>query len=293
MSAVATVRAQAKINLFLRILARETSGFHALETLFARLELADDVTVRATSGHRSLDCRGADVGPPESNLAWRAADAYARCAGWPQGFEIEIEKRIPVGGGLGGGSADAGGVLRALNALCPTPLAVPRLLEIAGTLGADVPFMTLMAPMALGWGRGDRLLALPPLPSTPVSLITFPFGVSSAAAYGWVGEARAGRTDPVPPQALSLEGLGDWASLAALATNDFEVEVGRRHPLIARALETARTGGALMAQLSGSGATVFVIGRSGERAGVMDLPPGASVIPTRTAFSVEDVVVTG
>src|SRR5688572_7718071 len=186
MTAVARVRAQAKINLFLRILAREASGYHALETLFARLELADDVTVRTTSGVRSIDCRGADLGPAESNLAYRAAVAYADATGWPGGFAIEIAKRIPVGGGLGGGSADAGAVLRALNMLAPDPVPTASLLEIAGALGADVPFMALVSPLALGWGRGDRMVALPPLPSLPVSLVTFPFGVSTGEAYGWL-----------------------------------------------------------------------------------------------------------
>lgn len=293
MMGAARVRAQAKVNLFLRILAREASGYHALETLFARLELADEVSVQPTAGPRTLECVGAEVGPPEKNLAWRAAQAYANAAGWPRGFEIRIEKRIPVGGGLGGGSADAGAVLRALNALAPRPLRTGKLIEIAGTLGADVPFMTLDTPLALGWSRGDRLLALPPLPAVPVALITFPFGVSSAEAYGWVAESRAGRPGAGPARALGLAALGNWEAVAALAENDFEDEVGRRHPQIAEVLETARARGAGIALLSGSGSTVFVIEGDGSVPPVDELPDGAAVLRTRTAFSVEDVVVTG
>ena len=93
---MAAVVAQAKINLFLRILAREHSGFHQLETLFQRLELGDDVRVRVGVPGRALDCRGADVGPVERNLAWRVAVGYAEATGWPEGFSIEIDKRIPV-----------------------------------------------------------------------------------------------------------------------------------------------------------------------------------------------------
>jgi 4-diphosphocytidyl-2-C-methyl-D-erythritol kinase len=260
--------------------------------LFARLELADDVIVRATSGARSIDCRGADVGPAESNVAYRAAVAYADATGWPGGFAIEIDKRIPVGGGLGGGSADAGAVLRALNMLAPDPLPTTHLLEIAGTLGADVPFMTLASPLALAWGRGDRMVALPPLPSLPVSLVTFPFGVSSGEAYAWLAEVRGGRIERVPARALSLEALGDWATVAALAANDFEVEVTRRHPPIATSLTAARGQGALIAQLSGSGSTVFVIGRPGTPVATAGQPAEAVILDTRTAFSVEDVVVT-
>jgi 4-diphosphocytidyl-2-C-methyl-D-erythritol kinase len=101
------VAAQAKINLALRVLAREVSGYHQIETLFCRIALADTVVVRIVARERSLDCHGADLGPIEANLAYRAAAAYAAARGWPDGFAIEIEKRIPVGGGLGGGSADA------------------------------------------------------------------------------------------------------------------------------------------------------------------------------------------
>ena len=289
MTPIAHVRAQAKVNLFLRILAQERSGYHALETLFARLDLADDLIVRPTSGVRSLDSRGAETGPTESNLAWRAAVAYASATGWPAGFEIEIEKRIPVGGGLGGGSADAGAVLRALNALAPAPLPAHRLLALAGSLGADVPFMTLAAPLALAWARGDRLLALPPLPARPVSLVTFPFGVSSGAAFGWVADARAAGQHRVEATTLELDGLRDWNGVARLAGNDFEAEVGARHPAIADSLEVARAAGALIAQLSGSGSTVLVVPGSAGPSRLTGLPDSARVLETRTAFSVEDV----
>lgn len=133
----AAVAAQAKVNLFLHILAREASGYHQLETLFCRLTLADDVVVRIGRDWH-IDCDTAQAGPPEENLAYRAARLYAAERGWPAGCTIEIAKRIPVGGGLGGGSADAGGVLRCLYAL--DPAAPPRdvLLEWAARLGADV-----------------------------------------------------------------------------------------------------------------------------------------------------------
>ena len=155
----ARVEAQAKLNLFLRILAREESGYHQIETLFCRIALADTVKVRIAASGRSIDAVGARIpasglGPPDQNLAWRAAVAYAEATGFPGGFEISIEKRIPVGGGLGGGSADAGAVLRALNVLNPRPVPGAELLRLAVSLGADVPFLTQdETPLALGWGR--------------------------------------------------------------------------------------------------------------------------------------------
>ena len=100
----ARIAAQAKLNLHLRILAREESGYHSIETIFHRIDLADDILVATTGGERSIDVTGEETGPAESNLAYRAASAYAELAGWLRGFRIEIEKKIPVGAGLGGGS---------------------------------------------------------------------------------------------------------------------------------------------------------------------------------------------
>jgi 4-diphosphocytidyl-2-C-methyl-D-erythritol kinase len=220
-SAEASTVAQAKVNLFLRVLAREASGYHQLETLFQRLELGDDVRVRVGGSGRTLDCRGADVGPLERNLAWRAALAYAEATGWPDGFAIEVDKRIPPGGGLGGGSADAGAVLRCLNALAPTPRSPTELLAIAAPLGADVPFLTAEAPLALAWGRGERMLALPPLPVRRVHLALFGEGVSTAEAFAALAERR-GEGARVRPILWTPERLARWDDVALVATNDFE-----------------------------------------------------------------------
>ena len=246
--------AQAKINLFLRVLARETSGYHALETLFQRLEVGDDVAVRVDVPGRALDCRGANVGPVERNLAWRAATAYAEATGWPGGWAIEIEKRIPVGGGLGGGSADAGAVLRALNALAPAPLPQDALLALAARLGADVPFLTTEAPLALAWGRGERMLALPALPTRPVLLLCPDVGVSTADAFRWLADDRGAH--PSVPRLLDVQALASWEGVARLAGNDFEAPVARRLPELQRWLATPPPPNAIRA-LTGSGSTIF------------------------------------
>src|SRR5206468_11383585 len=128
----ARVIGDAKVIVLLRLLARETRRYHSIETLFLRLDLRDEVLVRLSAG-RSLQCAGPampapGLGPTERNLAYRAAVAYSEATGWPAGFAIEIDKRIPIGAGLGGGSADAGAVLRGLDALSPNPLGA-RLIE--------------------------------------------------------------------------------------------------------------------------------------------------------------------
>lgn len=286
-ASAATVEAQAKVNLFLRVIARESSGYHQIETLFARIELADSVRVSTATAAREVRCAGADVGPMDRNLAFRAAEAYGAAAGWPGGFLIEIEKRIPVGGGLGGGSADAGAVLRALNALAPRPLDDAALATIAFRLGADVPFLATDTPLALAWGRGERLLALRPLPAREVVLLVPDFGVETKAAFGWHAAAR-GEAPLTAPAPLSADQLDRWDQVSRIAVNDLEPAVVAQHPSLGVAIAALATGGARIARMSGSGSTVF---------GVFDRRPaldavrlaGVRIIQTRTVTSVAPV----
>jgi 4-diphosphocytidyl-2-C-methyl-D-erythritol kinase len=288
---VARVAAQAKINLLLRVLSRETSGYHAIETVFLRVDLGDDVSVRITQSGRSIDCVGPTVpsgglGPAERNLAFRAALAYSGATGWPNGFAIEIEKRIPVGGGLGGGSADAGAVLRALDAMSPTPLG-DQLPALGATLGADVPFMTHASPIALAWGRGERLLPLPALASRPVLLAVPDFSVATADAYEWLAAERG---EYLPETSvLSLQDLTSWAGLRSLAINDFEPVVAGRHPVVETIVDDLRAAGAEIAMLTGSGSTVFGIFATSPSSPTIAPESGAQFIETRTSERVASV----
>ena len=275
--------AQAKINLLLSVLAREPDGYHQIETLFQRLDLGDEVALRTTDGARTLDVSGADLGPVEQNLAWRAADAYRARAGWPRGFAIELRKRVPAGGGLGGGSADAAAVLRLLEALNPQPMGRAAQLDLAASLGSDVPFLASDAVLALAWGRGERLLALPPLPVRHVALAVPAFAVSTAAAYRWVDDGAPGNRMPV---ARRLDDLGSWAGVAALAENVFEGVVSARHPEIGRVKQALRSAGARIALLSGSGSTVFGIFDAPPDAAALESAVGCPVLLTRTAAQV-------
>ena len=292
MSASARVIAQAKVNLLLRILAREQSGYHSLETIFLRLDLGDDVAVRVTSG-RTIDASGptmppGGLGPAEKNLAYRAAVAYADATGWPNGFSIEITKRIPVGGGLGGGSADAGAVLRALDALSPSPLG-SRLVELGAELGADVPFMTIDSPMALAWSRGERMLPLRAPQPKPTLLVVPDFGINTAEAYGWLAHDR-GKYDPVGGL-IASDGLATWEGIVGLATNDFQAVVGRRHPVIAEVVDELASVGAVISMLSGSGSTVFGVFDSAPDAAVLTRSTGFTTLVTKTSSRVEQVTV--
>lgn len=260
--ATVTLPAHAKLNLFLRVLAKESDGYHGLETLFCLQSLADTLRAERREGHGvTIDVEGAEVGPPKENLAVRAAALVLEATGQRFAVHLALTKHIPVRAGLGGGSSDAAAALLAVNQLANG--AVPRheLLQFAARLGSDVPFFLSGAPLALGWGHGERLLQLPPLPAAPVLLVTPPTGVSSAEAYGWVDAARqsAGRRGAV---ALDLDALSRWGDIGRMAGNDFEAPVFQHVPEIRAAFEALVGTRPLVCRMSGSGSTLFAVYRS-------------------------------
>ncbi|HEX3236151.1 MAG TPA: 4-(cytidine 5'-diphospho)-2-C-methyl-D-erythritol kinase [Gemmatimonadales bacterium] len=262
MSESVTLSAPAKINLFLRVLARESDGFHGLETLFCLVSLADQIRLERREGRGvTIEVEGADVGPPEQNLALRAAAMVLESTGNRFAAHLTLTKRIPVRAGLGGGSSDAAAALRGANQLAGN--AVPRheLLQLAARLGSDVPFFLTGAPLALAWGHGERLLRLPPLPAAPLLLLTPPVAIATAEAYGWVDAARqsAGRRGAV---ALDLDALSRWGDIGRMAGNDFESAVFGRHPEVRAAFEALVATHPLVCRMSGSGSTLFAVYRS-------------------------------
>lgn len=256
------VQAFGKVNLFLRVLAREADGFHGLETLFCSIDVADTLRAeRRDGGGVTIEVEGADLGPPESNLAVRAAELVLAALSRRFAVHLRLTKRIPVQAGLGGGSSDAAAALVAVNHLAGD--AVPRheLLQFAARLGSDVPFFLSGAPLALGWGHGERLLRLPPLPAAPVLLLTPPSPVATSEAYGWVDAARqaAGRRGAV---ALDLDALAGWGDIGRMAGNDFESPVFARHQDVRAAFDALVGTRPLLCRMSGSGSTLFAVYRS-------------------------------
>ena len=181
--------APAKINLHLEILGRDAAGFHLLETVFQALDLADEVTVETAPGEPvticTCDLPGLECGP--GNLAVRAVEALRPHLPGLGSVRIHLAKRIPVGGGLGGGSSDAAAVLRAVDALAG-PLPAATLRSVAASLGSDVPFF-LVGGTAHGLGRGGDLTPLPVLPSQVVTLIFPPFGCPTPQVFAALTEA--------------------------------------------------------------------------------------------------------
>lgn len=256
-----SLQAPAKANLFLRVLARESSGYHGIETLFCLLDLADDLTAEMRPGKAvSIEVHGADVGPAEDNLAVRAAELVLQATGHRFGIHLTLHKRIPTQAGLGGGSSDAAAALLLSNQLANS--AVPRheLLQFAARLGSDVPFFVSGARLALAWGHGERMLRLPPLPAAPGLLLVPPEGMPTAAAYAWIDEGGEGSRRG--GLALDLDALRGWGDIARMAGNDFEAALFARKPALKAAFEALAGTRPLFCRLTGSGSAFLAVYRN-------------------------------
>lgn len=249
-----TLRAPAKVNLRLSVLAREASGYHQIETVFHTLELSDELAVTLAGEGVHLVVDGPDVGPVADNLVMRAARLFQDACSVPPGIQLHLVKRIPAGAGLGGGSSDAAATLLALNSLCQAPLGLDALTDLGATLGSDVPFFLCGCPHALAWGRGQRLMPLPPLPPRPVLLVVPPFASPTADAYR---RLDADAAPAASARSWSYTALLHWDGVAAAAVNDFERVVLPDHPPLPAVRDALQDAGAAPALLAGSGSTLF------------------------------------
>jgi len=259
-------RAPAKTNLFLEVLRRRGDGYHELDTVFAELDLADDLEL-ALAPELTVTCEGDPLVPsgPE-NLVWRAADALRKHAGRPDlGARIAITKRIPSGGGLGGGSSDAAVALVALNELWGLGLDEHVLAEVAGGVGSDCAFF-IDGGLQRGRGRGEKLERLP-APRAPLDLVLVIPRASCPTPQ--VYKALAPHLGPPvrEPGAL-LEALlaGDRNGVARALWNRLEKPCFELFPVVAEAKRDLERRGLLACLLSGSGATVFGLARDRSQA---------------------------
>ncbi|HWO88073.1 MAG TPA: 4-(cytidine 5'-diphospho)-2-C-methyl-D-erythritol kinase, partial [Gemmatimonadales bacterium] len=225
MSTRVRIAAPAKINLWLRVFGRDARGYHAIESLFQLLTLHDELEVEATGSGVTLSGAPAALGDASHNLAVRAALRFFRQTGVQGGAAISLTKRIPWQAGLGGGSSDAAATLRALNHIYGRPLEEEDLLTLGAELGSDVPFFLSGAALALGWGRGERLLALAPLPSLPALIVPPAAPVATADAYAWLDQMRGSETTGEYAAALPAAALTSWAQVKRHSSNDFEPAV--------------------------------------------------------------------
>jgi 4-diphosphocytidyl-2-C-methyl-D-erythritol kinase len=259
-----TARAFAKINLTLRVLGTRPDGYHELRTVLQTVALHDTLAFRPMRGPFKIECSDPQCPTDSSNLVWRAAERVWRAVGHrgqPRGVVVRIVKRVPMQSGLGGGSSDAAAAIRGLTALWHADVSPERQREIAGELGADVPFF-LEGGTALGLDRGDLLFPLVDQPTTWVTVVVPSFGVSTKDAYRWFDVAApSGRS-----RGASLRVSNQSMLPIGEIVNDLESVVAAHHPQIARLVAELRRRGARHSAMSGSGSAVFGLFDSRARA---------------------------
>ncbi len=255
-----SIPAHAKINLWLRVFGKDGRGYHAIETLFQLISIADHLDIERTDAGVTLAGAPPALGAASDNLVVRAAQRFLRETGRPGGAAIRLDKQIPWNAGLGGGSSDAASTLLALNALYDHALPAADLMTLGAELGSDVPFFLCGAPLALAWGRGERLLALPALPPRPLLLVPPAAPVKTADAYGWIDKDR-GRAEQTGEFAAVVPAatLGSWDEVRRRSHNDFESAVAGRLPAIGHWLDRLHETDALLVRLCGSGGAVVAI----------------------------------
>ncbi|MFC0315845.1 4-(cytidine 5'-diphospho)-2-C-methyl-D-erythritol kinase [Gordonia phosphorivorans] len=258
----ATARVPAKINLHLGVGPLREDGYHELSTVFCAVSLYDDVTVRAAE-ELAIAVTGDSAGevPADpTNLAARGVAAIAEYANQADvNVAIEIDKQIPVAGGMAGGSADAAGAMLAAARLWRVDLGREEIMDIAATLGSDVPF-ALLGGAALGTNRGEKLLPVLHRGDLHWVLVVAKTGLSTPAVYHELDRLRAGRGETVPPperpdELMVALASGDVHAVAPLLHNDLQPAALSLQPLLRRTLRAGKEAGALAGIVSGSGPT--------------------------------------
>lgn len=269
----ATIRAYAKLNLYLEVLGRRGDGFHRLETIFQTIDLYDDIqVVRDPVGRGiALMCDQPEVPVDATNLVWRAAAGFVRGREAEAGhFALHLRKGIPHGAGLGGGSSDAAATLRLLAALLPGWHDAASLQALAVELGSDVPFF-LVGGTALGEERGEVLTPLADAPAMPVTVLMPPARLPTPAVFAALTDEERG-----PRQGRGLAWwrthleAGEWTQILR---NRLTGPAVRRCPAVGALLAHLGRQGA-PALMSGSGAACFTLGRC-------EPLPGAALWQTR------------
>lgn len=266
-SSVVHARAPGKINVYFSVGALQTDGFHEVASAYQAVSLYEDVRARSADDF-SVEFSGpidSSALPADgSNLAVKAARLLARTTGYRGGVHLEIKKRVPIAGGMGGGSADAAATLLACDALWGTEVPREELLHLGARLGADVPF-AMMGGTAVGTGRGDQLSPALAKGSFEWVLAIAEFGLSTPAVYQELDRHRERHSADISPAVLTprvdhdvLQALrrGDAAALAESMHNDLQAAALHIAPGLARVIELGEQNGALAGIISGSGPTI-------------------------------------
>lgn len=261
--------AYAKLNLTLDVLGKRPDGYHDLKSVMQTISLRDDVEIDVGTGKPwCLKCDKEGIPTDNRNLAWKAAEVFfAATKKDPDGLEIRITKRIPSEAGLGGGSADAAAVLRALNRHYGEPFSIGALAELGASVGSDVPFCTLCGT-AVVEGRGDRLRKLPDIPDCIFVVCKPDFSSSTPELYRKLDEKEiAKHPDHVAMESAIL--AGDLGAISQNLYNVFDPVVTQEHLELNYIKSIFNTYGSVGQQMTGSGSAVFAIVSEFEHAAVI------------------------
>jgi 4-diphosphocytidyl-2-C-methyl-D-erythritol kinase len=261
------ILAPAKVNLGLEVLGRRADGYHEIATVLQALRLTDTVTLTLRSVPGIDLCvrpTGLDLGPPARNLAVRAAELVPPLRGQPPGVAIRLVKRIPIGAGLGGGSADAAAVLLGLGLLRRGGMSVERLEELGASLGSDVPFF-FRGGTQLATGRGERLRPAPPWTGSHLVVAHPTRSLSTALIYSrWkMGLTRAGPLSIIRSRGFPWD---FWTEGILSLRNDLEPAIVEAEPSVAIILRELRKLGSEFVRATGSGSAVFGVAPDARRA---------------------------
>lgn len=259
----------AKLNLTLDVLGKREDGYHDLQSVMQTISVRDDVEMDIGTGKPwALLCDKENIPTDERNLAWKAAKVFFDAVKKdPNGIEIRITKRIPVEAGLGGGSADAAAVLRALNRHYDNPLSILALAELGAQVGSDVPFCVVCGT-AMVEGRGERLRKLADMPDCVFVICKPDFSCSTAELYRKLDEnAVAKRPDNQLMESALLS--GDLGKVAEQVFNVFDPVVTAEHLELNYIKSIMNSYGAVAQQMTGSGSAVFGIMPNFEYAAVV------------------------
>ncbi len=251
---------RAKVNLSLEVLRRRRDGYHEIETIFQSLDLSDSLDIEFTNDSRiSLTCSDPDIPVDETNLCARAVISMRRYAGESLGAKIHIQKNIPAGSGLGGGSANAAGVLLAADRAFELRIPMKELELTAAGLGSDVPFM-LHGGTMLGRGRGEILTPLEPLKKGVFAVVKPPITISTAWAYDSFNFTLTKRRPRINLKSVNAV-LARFPETTLSFRNSLEDVVCPAHPVISSALVELLSAQPCFASMTGSGAALYAIFR--------------------------------
>jgi len=252
-----------KVNLLLNILGKRADGFHELETVMHPVNLCDDLSFERGGSGVQLACNHPELPTDSTNLVHRAATAFLAAATITDGVRIHLEKKLPLAGGIGGGSANAAVTFRALNELFGTPLPPEKLHGLAAALGSDVPFFLYGQP-ALATGRGDEVVLLDNFPALrgKAFFLAHPgFGISTPWSYQNLArfpEALNGRAGRAAELLARLHAAGLAADAGAFY-NSLEAPAFDKFPVLSLYKTFLQENGAVVSLMSGSGSTTFAI----------------------------------